>query len=369
MKTIRILHVLSSLGSGGVETMLYRYYTHLDTRRIQFDFIVYSETEGILEPIFSEMGCRIYHVTPKRESLLQNTRDIAAVLRRGQYDAVHVHQGVSSFNTLILARRYGVPVKIVHNHGVKTAGGWKGIHLRFLRAICCRYADWYFACSDEAGENMFGRRWKTDPHCYLMKNAMDLDRFVLDPAIRNRMRADAGLQDGDFLLLHAGRMDDAKNQRFLLDVLAEVQKAEPNARLVLAGDGPLRETLEQKAAEMHLEQAVWFLGVVQNLNEWYMAADVFVFPSKHEGLGMVAVEAQVSGLPVLCSTGVPRSAALTENVRFLPLEKGAPAFADAALDMRALVRADGYEAVQAAGYDIRSASREYQDWIDKNIGA
>lgn len=368
MKKIRILHVLSALDAGGVETMLYQYYTHLDTQRVQFDFIVYSEKIGRSEAAFSDMGSAVYHVTPKRESLFRNTRDIANVLRQGKYDAVHVHQGVSSLNTLMLARRYGVPVKIVHNHGVKTAGGLKGVFLRMLRVLCCRYADWYFACSDEAGENMFGRRWKTDPHCFLMKNAEELDRFVFDAAVRQNLRDAAGLDNGALLLLHAGRMDEAKNQRFLLDVLAAVQKKEPKARLVLAGDGPLKEMLMQKAAEKGLENSIRFLGVVQNLNEWYMAADAFVFPSKHEGLGMVAVEAQISGLPVLCSTGVPRSVALTRAVRFLPLEAGAPAFADAVLEMRAFPRSSGYAAVKAAGYDIQAASREYQDWIDHNIG-
>ena len=368
MKKIRILHVLSALDAGGVETMLYQYYTHLDTQRVQFDFIVHSEMIGRLESAFSDMGSAIYHVTPKRESLFQNTRDIAKVLRQGKYDAVHVHQGVSSLNTLALAQRYGVPVKIVHNHGVKTSGGLKGVFFRLLRELCCRYADWYFACSDEAGENMFGRRWKTDPHCCLMKNAEELDCFVFDATVRQNLRDAAGLGNGDLLLLHAGRMDEAKNQRFLLDVLAAIQKKEPKARLVLAGDGPLKELLMKKAAEKGLENSICFLGVVKNLNEWYMAADVFVFPSKHEGLGMVAVEAQISGLPVLCSTGVPRSVALTKNVRFLPLKAGALAFAGAVLELRALPRSSGYAAVKAAGYDIQTSSREYQDWIDYNIG-
>lgn len=368
LKKIRILHVLSALDAGGVETMLHQYYTHIDRKRVQFDFIVYSEKIGRLESAFSNMGSAVYHVTPKRESLLRSTRDIANVLRNGKYDAVHVHQGISSLNTLMLAQWYGVPVKIMHNHGIKTANGLKGVFLRLFRLLCCWYADWYFACSDEAGENMFGRRWKNDSHCYLMKNAEELDRFVFDVAVRQSLRDSVDLGNEDLLLLHAGRMDDAKNQLFLLDVLAAVQKKEPNARLVLAGSGPLKELLMQKTSEKGLENSISFLGVVQNLNEWYMAADVFVFPSKHEGLGMVAVEAQISGLPVLCSTGVPRSVALTKAVRFLPLKAGASAFADAVLELQALPRNSGYAEVKAAGYDIQVASQEYQDWIDYNIG-
>lgn len=368
MRKIRILHVLSALDSGGVETMLYHYYTNIDTQKIQFDFVVYSQKIGRLESAFSDMGCAIFHVTPKRQSFLKSNKDIAAVLRDGQYDAVHVHQGPSSFNTLMLARRYGVPVKIVHNHGLKTAGGLKGMSLRVLKFLCRRNADWYFACSDEAGENMFGSRWKTDKHTYLMKNAEELERFVLNADKRRQLRAAVKVGDSDLLLLHAGRMDEAKNQRFVLEVFAAVQKDKPKAQLVLAGDGPLKEKLAQQAKTMGLENAVHFVGVVQNLNEWYMAADGFIFPSKHEGLGMVAVEAQISGLPVLCSTGVPQSVALTKNVRFLPLSDGAQAFAFAITEMCSLSRESGYEAVKAAGYDIHTESQKYQDWIYKNIG-
>ena len=255
---------------------------------------------------------------------------------------MHVHQGVSSLNTLALAQRYGVPVKIVHNHGVKTSGGLKGVFFRLLRELCCRYADWYFACSDEAGENMFGRRWKTDPHCCLMKNAEELDCFVFDATVRQNLRDAAGLGNGDLLLLHAGRMDEAKNQRFLLDVLAAIQKKEPKARLVLAGDGPLKELLMKKAAEKGLENSICFLGVVKNLNEWYMAADVFVFPSKHEGLGMVAVEAQISGLP---------RAVLDRRAALRRLDKECPVF----------TLESGRVGLCRRGFGVASAST--QQWI------
>lgn len=348
--------------------MLYNYYTNIDTQKIQFDFVVYSPKIGRLESAFSDMGCAIYHVTPKRKSFLKSTKDIAVILRNGKYDAVHVHQGFSSFNTLMLARRYGVPVKIVHNHGLKAAGGLKGILLRALKFLCCRNADWYFACSEEAGENMFGARWKKDAHCYLMKNAEELERFIFDSEKRKQIRDYAGLNSSDLLLLHAGRMDAAKNQRFLLDVVEEIQKTQPAVQLVLAGDGPLKEDLMQQVEAMNLQSKVRFIGVVQNLNEWYMAADAFVFPSQHEGLGMVAIEAQISGLPVLCSTGVPKSVAVTDSVRFLPLSDGAQAFASVLLEMCKAARKSGYEAVKAAGYDIKTESKKYQNWIFNNIG-
>lgn len=365
---IRILHIVSSLGSGGVEACLYNYYTYMDRNKIHFDFVVHGDGIGVLEENVAEMGCRIFHVTPKKTSFIQNTREIAKIIREGYYDVVHVHQGASSFSSLLAAKWYKVPVKIVHNHGVQNASGLRGILIRLLRAGCRLTADWYFACSDEAGENMFGRRWGDDPKCRLMKTALNLESYRFDPVVRQNLRASVGAAESDLLVLYAGRMDADKNHRFLLDAFAEIHKKKPSAKLVLAGDGAQRHALRQQAEALGIDRSVHFLGVVRNLNAWYSAADVFAFPSKHEGLGMVAMEAQISGLPVICSNGVPNSVAVTDLVRFISLSEGTSAWSRAILEAPAQNRTDRIVEMRAAGYDIKTESQVYEAWLLETIG-
>lgn len=365
---VRVLHILSSLGAGGVEMCLYNYYTHMDRDRIHFDFAVHGDCVGFLEAEVAEMGSRIFHVTPKKTSFLQNIREIAKIIRDGHYDVVHVHQGPFSLSSLLAAKRYKVPVKIVHNHGVQNASGLRGILLRLLCAGCRLTADWYFACSDEAGENMFGRRWGDDSKCRLMKTALDLEIYRFDPTARQYLRASVGVAGSDLVVLYAGRMDADKNHRFLLDAFAEIHKEKPSARLLLAGDGAQRQALRQQAEALGIPQAVQFLGEVRNLNAWYSAADVFAFPSKHEGLGMVAMEAQISGLPVICSNGVPKSAAVTDLVHFVPLSEGTSVWSRAILEAPTQNRSNHIAEVRAAGYDIKTESQAYTTWLLGTIG-
>lgn len=366
---VRVLHIVSSLGSGGVEACLYAYYTHIDREKIHFDFVVHADSVGMLETEFLEMGSRVVHVTPKKKSLIQNLREIGKVIREGHYDAVHVHQGTSSITSLLLAKRYKVPVKIVHYHDNKRKTGLRGVMQGVLRKAIYAVADWYFACGEEAGQAMYGRLWGVSPKCRLLRNAKDLSLYHMDAEARQSLRASIGAAAEDLVVLHVGRMSDQKNQSFLLDIFAKVHEAQPSAKLVIAGEGPLRQALEQKVSDLGLTEAVHFLGAVRNVNLWYSAADVFMLPSRNEGLPLVAVEAQISGLPVICSTCVPASTAITDVVRFIPLTENLSAWRDAVLEAAAQPRIDHTEAVRAAGYDINTESQVYEAWLLETIGA
>lgn len=359
----RVLHILSALDFGGVEIMLYNYYKYIDHDRISFDFIVYSQKIGKMEEIFESLGSAIYHVTPKKESFVKNSNDIAKVIRNGNYDVVHVHQGFSSFNSLIISKLNRVPLTIVHNHGVKTFSGLKKPLYKILQFLNLSFSDWRFACSEEAGKNLCGKKWNLSNKCFLMNNAIEVDKYAYNQQTRENIRNILDVQADNFLVLHAGRMDDAKNQSFLIDVFKKICEKHSNSTLLLIGDGPLKQKLHEKAEVLGLSDKVKFLSVVENLYDYYQAADVFVFPSKHEGLGMVAIEAQVSGLPVVCSTGVPKSVELTNNVVFLNLNDGLDVWCDQILSTRNMSRKDNTDIVKNAGYDVVSAADKYKNWV------
>lgn len=363
MNRKHVLHILSALDFGGVETMLYNYYKHIDSDKIVFDFVVYSQKCGGMEELFKQYGSKIFHVTPKKESFIKNTIQIAKIIKNGNYDVIHVHQGFSSFNSVLVSKLNRVPTTIVHNHGIKTVSKIKKPFFSFLKFLNWHFSDWHFACSDEAGKNMFGKKWRSNNSCYVMKNAIELEKYRLNINMRQKMRDQLLLDDDSLLILHAGRMDDAKNQSFLLDVFSEVLDKEHNALLVLAGDGPLKPQLMKKAKDLGVDSRVVFPGVLQNLNHWYQAADVFAFPSKHEGLGMVVIEAQISGLPVICSNGVPKSVKLAEQVSFLSLSDGFVLWCDGILSAKNHLRADNFELVKSEGYDVCQAALKYQNWL------
>ena len=366
MSKVRVLHILSALNHGGVESMLYNYYTHMDRDRVAFDFIVYSDRIGGMEADFEALGSKVFHVTPKKVSFTKSTREIKAVIKNGGYDCVHVHQGFSSFNSLMLARRYRVPIKVVHNHGTAKPSGIARVIVPFLNFLNWHYSDWRFACSLEAGENMFGKSYSFDDKCMLMKNAISADDYAFNDGVRMDIRERLGATDTTLVLMHAGRMAKEKNQEFLIRTFAALQKKVSDSMLVLAGDGPMREELEGLAFLLGISDKLRFTGVLRNLNEWYSAADVFVLPSHSEGLGMVAIEAQISGLSLLCSTGVPRSVAIMDNVAFLSLFDSFDVWSDKIIELSKSERVSGLERIKAEGYEISAAAELYQNWLLTN---
>jgi glycosyltransferase involved in cell wall biosynthesis len=155
-----------------------------------------------------------------------------------------------------------------------------------------------------------------------------------------------------FVVGHVGRFEEQKNHSFLLDVFSELHRQNSEAVLLLAGDGELRKAMEQKAKRLGIADAVRFLGIYANVSELYQAMDVFVLPSLFEGLGIVAIEAQCAGLPVVASDQVPSEANITQNVEYLPLQFPAQKWAIQILQKQNLGRLDMSAKIREAGYDI-----------------
>ena len=166
----------------------------------------------------------------------------------------------------------------------------------------------------------------------MLKNAIDSQNFIANANTRKEIRKELGLED-KFVVGHVGRLHPQKNHDFLIDVFAEIKKKKPDAELILVGTGPLEEKVRSKVADMGLTESVQFLGNRKDMNRIYQAMDVFVFPSLFEGLGIVAIEAQAAGVPIVCSEGLPPETDITPIYRKLLLSDGAEEWANAALEM------------------------------------
>ena len=145
-----------------------------------------------------------------------------------------------------------------------------------------------------------------------------------------------------------------RKTRSLLDIFVEVKKKRPNSDLLLVGEGELREMLKQKAQKLGIADSVIFYGTSQNIERLLCVMDVFVFPSRFEGLGIVAVEAQAAGLHVICSEHIPQETCVTDLFKRLPLDFGAAKWAETLLSIRTdpLTRKEYPEKVKNAGFDI-----------------
>ena len=363
-RPLRVAQIMGKLCGGGVESVIYSYYRHLDHTKVQFDFFVDDDSTVPVPQDILEAGAGCY-VIPRYQHLPQNMAALYRHFKQRKYVIVHSNLNTLSVFPLCAAWLAGVPVRIAHSHSTVGKGDTGRNILKFiLRLFAKVFATDCFACSERAGAWLFGKRAAEQGKVTFISNAIDFDRFKSDEDARKKIRKELGLE-GRFVVGHVGRFTYLKNQMFLIDVFAEVHKKDPSAVLLLVGDGEDRAKIEEKIKS--LRGSVILLGNQVDVYRFYPAMDVFVFPSISEGLGIAAVEAQACGLHVIASAGVPNEAEYTDGTVFLPLDLGIEKWADAVLSVprdTAVHRLENW-----SHYDIAIQSERLERYyIDKEAG-
>lgn len=362
---IRVAQVLGKLSAGGVESVVYNYYGHIDRTKFQFDFFIDADSTCAPRQDLIDMGAR-YFVVPPYQRLPQYISALIRLFKENRYPIVHSHMNTLAVFSLFAAWAAKVPVRICHNHSTAGRGETaKNIMKYALRPFAKLFATDYCACSRYAGEWLFGRRAVARGEVTVFQNAIELDRFRFQPEVRSAVRKELDLED-KFVIGHVGRFCVQKNHEFLIDIFAEVYKRREDAALLLVGEGPLMGDVKEKVHRRGLDGAVRFLGVRDDVDRLYQAMDVFVLPSRYEGLGIVNIEAQVSGLPCVVSNYVPGEAAVTENITFLPLNAGAKIWAGQTTAARSEDRGDVAYKIQSGGFDIEVQVENLQSFYEKN---
>ena len=214
------------------------------------------------------------------------------------------------------ARRNGIPVRIFHAHGASINRDWK-LPLKYLCRSMLPYSmNRHYACGIEAAKCYFGKKTVAENDYTLIPNAIEVERFIFNKETRNRIRRKYGIED-KHVIGHVGRFMKQKNHAFLLDVFAKYSVRDRSAYLVLLGDGELMEKMKTKAERLNIIDKVYFVGNVDNVNEWYQAFDCFLLPSIWEGLPVVGVEAQTADLPCVFADTITREIDLLGNNEFI----------------------------------------------------
>lgn len=359
MKTRSICIYCQKWESGGIESFLYNTLIRMDLKGLEIEIVADQLADSIFTAPLQARGIRFTELSGSQRKLWKNGRMFRKLLCLRQYDVLHFNafQGLS-LRLLKLAN--AVPVRIAHSHNTDLRKSLtrpvKLLLHRLGSRLYTRYATERWACSKAAADFLFGR----DTGFRLIPNGIDTERFRFDPLLRETARMELGLHN-DILLGNVGRLCSQKNQSFLLDVFAVLQKTCANSVLLLVGEGGDMERLRQKADRLGIADRVIFCGTTSSVERLYQAMDVFVFPSLFEGLGIVAVEAQAAGLPVLCSDEVPMEACLTEQVRRLSLSDGTAVWAETLCRLAAEGRSTkGAETVRNKGFDVLTVAGEIE---------
>ena len=356
---VRVLHVFGRLDRGGAESMVMNIYRRVDRGAFQFDFVVCTPDRGAFEDEIESLGGRVYRVPRLGPgSFFRFIRAWHALFREHpEYEIVHGHLRSSASVYLGIARRHG-RVTVIHSHSTSSGEGFPALVKDLLQLPLRHTADYLVACSNEAGLWLYGKKAVKKSNYFVLKNAVDAKTFRFDEQKRRAARGALGL-DGRLVVGHIGSFIPVKNHAFLIDIFSEVCRKDDGAVLLLVGSGELVEETERAARAPGLTGRVVFAGVRDDIPDLLCAMDVFVLPSKWEGLPLTAVEAQAAGLPCILSDVVTRETAISPLVSFLPLRDGAEAWADEILsragggdrpDMSRAVRDAGYDSAETAAF-------------------
>lgn len=352
---IRILQCVNNMHRAGLETMLMNYYRNIDRSRIQFDFLMHREERSDYDDEIEALGGRIFRA-PRLYP--QNYPAYFAYMKRffkehPEYKIVHSHIDSMSYLPLLAAKRAGVPVRIAHSHSTAIDRDYKYLLKQLFRFGITSVANVYAACGDEAGRFLFG-----DKPFRVIPNAIDASRFLYDPEMRINKRTELDL-DGKFVVGHVGRFSYPKNHEFLVDVFSEVHQKDSSAVLMLVGTGEKEAKIREYVNERELSDAVLFMGNRSDVNELYQAMDVFVMPSLFEGVPLVSVEAQFSGLPCVFSTSVTKEVIFTDRCESVDLLQSADAWAEIVLNQGRLERSAAVN--EYALFDVRNARKVLEE--------
>lgn len=370
MKPIRVLVVGMTDAAGGVENFLMAYCGRIDPRRVRFDFLTRYE-DAVYREQRSEIG-KTYVLPMRSKDPVRYYREIRSFFdaHAKEYDIIWDNECMfNDLTPLQLAAEHEIPVRIAHSHNPRNddpslAGKGRGILHRGQRRMLSRYANVLWACSEESA------KWACpamDLPVSIIPHAVDAASLRYSETVRAQVRAHYGLTDC-LVVGHVGRMHYQKNHPFLLEAFVRLHQREPRARLVLAGDGPDLLALEAKAVSLGISEAVLFLGQRDDVPRLLQALDLFVMPSHFEGLGMAAVEAQAAGLPCILSSSLPREAAITEDVTFLPPDDPdlwAERMLDTLEGLAQRQRPDTLEMVKRAGYELNEAVERLTQRFEK----
>lgn len=313
------------LSYGGQEAFILNMYRHFNNDN-RYTFITpFNADNKEIMSLADKRGDRVLYFNYKFHSIFRKravSKVIKKVVKENDFDVIHVHSGsiFSLLHAAKCAKKAGVKNVIVHSHST----GNNNLKYKVIKWISDRsinkYVDVYLACSHLAASWKFPKEIIDNKQYIVIKNGIELDKYKFNKDIREKIRKELGVKDDEYVLLNVGRLSEQKNQKYLLKIAKKIDSFK--FKVLIVGDGEFEEELKNEIANYKLEDRVTLVGRRTDIYNVFMAGDMFLFPSIFEGLGIVLVEAQASGLYSICSNTIPEDVFLTDIVKPLPIENG-----------------------------------------------
>lgn len=357
MSRKKILEVnVDDLNFGGVYALVKNVIEHSD-KSVQLDIAAIEKfTDRKNVDYLKSKGTMVYYVGSEKNKLAKQVavfRNLKKLCQRNSYDYVHIHADVANklLISTIAAKVAGVDNIILHSHSSGVEGDYrifKKIIHGASKMLLKHFKVTAVACSGLAAKWMYG-----NAKAFIVKNGIEVEKFRYNRKVRAEVRKELGVAADTLLIGNIGRFSYPKNHRYLIRTFQKITETGINAKLILVGEGPLEDKIRQQVQSLELTKDVIFYGTTNEVSRLYQAMDLFLLPSYFEGLPIVGIEAQASGLPVLFSDRVTADAKMIPSSVFLPINKKCLGkWVETVKELEDYERADRTKEVRDAGYDI-----------------
>lgn len=356
MDQIRVLHIVPTLGYGGVAKFLLHYYEHIDNNEVCFDFVTHGKVESFHKQLEGN-GSHIYYIKPQHElGVWKYYKQLHDILKSEKFDIVHIHLGNYTGLVAMFCKMVGIKKVICHAHTTLAPNPKHRILMPIFRLLARVFADRLFACGQEAGLYCFGKS-----KFVIIPNGVDLNVFhrCSDEDIQV-LKKKLNIDSNALVLGHVGAFVQQKNHIYLISVLEKLIEKEENVVLILVGDGGLCNEIKSLISDKGLIDKVRLVGVQDDIPLYMSLFDVFLLPSLNEGLPVVSAEAQAVGVKCLFSNTIDHSADLGIGcVKFIPITKDAlPLWCDAILAPYECPKKELiYQCFMEHNYEIKKAAK------------
>ncbi len=340
---------------GGVGHMIREYCERIYSDNIHFDILYYDECGRETEKYLKKINAAYFHVPQYSKNPLQFVNYMKKFCKLNKYDLVHCHASTA------MLLMYALPIKIINKTPIIYQSHDSGadesliLHCLFrplIKVFCIKY----LSVSWDAGIWMFRKSGiKSDKHVFL-QNGLDSSVYMFNAKKREMIRTELGAGER-FLIGNVGRFEKQKNHKFIIDIFEKVHQVDSKASLLLIGQGSLKKQVQTLVKEKKLEEVVIFCDYKKNISDYYSAMDLFLFPSKHEGMGLVAVEAQLAGLPVVASKNVPKEVKISKFFSQCSLSDSLDTWVNKIMKLKQAGRCTySKEMFKSSGYEINQSA-------------
>lgn len=357
----------ANIGKAGVATIVFKWGQHFDSNKLVYDYLMQSglPEQKYIEAINSKGG-KIYTINNRKKGPFSIINWITKIVRDGEYKTIHINSDSAYIAAAYIyaAKRGGIENIYVHSHCTQIDDNRALVRTIkvILHKLCMPYvkknSKMYLACSEVAGEWMFGKDIGRSPKYKIIYNGVEADRYAFNESVRMKYRKELGIDDY-VVIGNIGRFSFQKNHDFLIDIFSAIKNGDSKYKLLLVGTGELEESIRAKVRALGLDNDVLFLGQRGDVPELLSAMDVLVMPSRFEGLPVTMVEAQMASLPCVVSGNITREAKFTDRVEYVNGDD----LDEWAEKIRLMIqkKRSGYEKLTSSCFDTQRSAYELQE--------